>query len=72
MRNFQQTTIKLFLSSLIEEIENAFNTPHHLKGFMLLDPNSIPSTADELNEFGGDGIESESLAHFCGRTSNEN
>ena len=56
----------------MEEIENAFNIPHHLKGFMLLDPNSIPSTADELNEFGGDGIKSESLAHFCGRTSNEN
>ena len=70
MENFQQTTIKLFLSSLIEEIENAFDIPHHLKGFTVLDPNSIPLTVDELNEFGGDGIES--LAHFYGRTSNEN
>ena len=68
--NFQQTTIKPFLSSLIEAIENAFDIPHHSKGFMVLDPNSIPLTVDKLNEFGGDGIES--LAHFYGRTSNEN
>ena len=58
------------MSSLIEKIENAFDIPHHLKGFTVLDPNSIPSTVDKLNEFGGDGIES--LAHFYGRTSNEN
>ena len=70
MENFQQTTIKPFLSSLTEEIENAFDIPHHLTVFTVLDPNSIPSTVDELNEFGGDGIES--LAHFYGRTSNEN
>ena len=59
-----------FLSSLIQEIENAFDIPHHLKGFTVLDPNSISSTVHELNEFGGDGIES--LAHFYSRTSNEN
>ena len=58
------------MSSLIQEIENAFDIPHHLKGFTVLDPNSIPSTVHELNEFGGDGIES--LAHFYSRTSNEN
>ena len=28
MEEFQQTTIKSFLSSLIEEIENAFDIPH--------------------------------------------
>ena len=28
MEDFQQTTIKPFLSSLIEEIENAFDIPH--------------------------------------------
>ena len=37
---------------------------------MVLVPSSIPSTVDELNKFGGDGIEG--LAHFYGRTSNEN
>ena len=57
------------MSSLIEEIENAFDIPHHLKGFMVLDPTSIPSIVDELNEFSGDGIES--LAHCYGRTSND-
>ena len=70
MDNFQQTTIKPFLSSLIDEIENAFDIPHHLKGFTVLNPNSIPLTVDELNEFSGDGIEY--LPYFYSRTSNEN
>ena len=58
------------MSRFIEEIENAFDIPHHLKGFTVLDPNSIPSALDKLNEFGGDGIES--LAHFYDRASNQN
>ena len=70
MEDFQQTTIKPFLSSLIEEIENAFDIPHYLKGFTVLNPHSIPLTVGELNEFSGDGIES--LPHFYSRTSNEN
>ena len=68
--SFLENTIRPFFSHLIEEIETAFNIPDNLKGFTVLDPNSIPLTVGDLHEFGIDGIES--LGHFYGGISNQN
>ena len=52
MGTFQENTIGHFLSSLIQKIENAFDIPHHLKGFTVIDPNSIPTIVEKFDRFG--------------------
>ena len=68
--NFLERTIQPFITSLIEEIERAFEIPPQLKGFTVLDPESIPSTKEGLKEFGIDGVAS--LGDFYGSVSNKN
>ena len=70
MEMFRQNILEPFLSSLIQEIENVFDIPHHLNGFTVLDPNYIPTTVWELDRFGDKEIES--LNNFYGKASNEN
>ena len=62
---FKANTIEPFIRDLIEEIENAFDIPEHMKGFTILDPLAIPLNAESLSSFDSEGIAS--LGEFYGQ-----
>ena len=64
--SFEINTIHLFLQALVKEITEAFNIPDQLKGFTSIDPISIPTKSEEIEDFGKEAINS--LASFYGET----
>ena len=64
--SFEINTIHPFLQALVKEITEAFNIPDQLKGFTSIDPVSIPTKSEEIEDFGKEAISS--LASFYGET----
>ena len=62
--HFINQVIKPFTSDLIQEIEEAFAIPDHLKGFTAFDPQSQPHSRDDLESYGNDLMEE--LGNFYG------
>ena len=50
--NFINDVIKPFLCDLVQEIEQSFAIPNHLKGFTAFDPQNLPYSREDLNEYG--------------------
>ena len=65
---YTNDVIKPFISDLIQEIEQSFEIPSHLKGFSVLDPRNLPNNREELKDYGNDSIVL--LSNFYGVSSN--
>ena len=64
--SFEINTIHPFLQALVKEITEAFTIPDQLKGFTSIDPVSIPTNSEEIEDFGKGPISS--LASFYRET----
>lgn len=51
------TVIKPFINDLVNEIEIAFAIPLHLKGFTVFDPEKLPRSVSNLDEYGQESLE---------------
>ena len=67
LRDFHANFVKPVISNLISEIENACDVPEHLLGFLVIDPQAMPSNVIVLEKFGEQEIRS--LACFYGSSS---
>ena len=56
--SFKEKTFHRFLSSIIDEIKEAFSILEQLKGFTSIDPATLPKEAKDLTDFGEEGIPS--------------
>ena len=61
--DFVLNTIHPFTSSLIKDIDIAFEVPDHINGFSAIDPLNIPVDAETLTAYGIDDIRSIATFH---------
>ena len=50
--DFIENVIQPFTLNLIQEINNAFAIPEHLKGFTAFDPQKLPNNLEDLENYG--------------------